>query len=193
MYRRHPSRLAFVVAAAVGLSLMPAPALAHNELRSSTPVDGARLTAPPTEVVLEFGERLDATFTTIAVTSADRTPIGLGRPGVKGSRAVQALMSPVADGTYTVAFHVVSLDGHPVRGSVSFTVSGATGQERVDVPSQVSRSPETQPTDRSGANAAPAPSGLGSPLWLAAGGIGLALAAFLTLRVRRSRRSNSTS
>ncbi len=39
------------------------PALAHSELRSSSPANGARLAAPPAAIVLNFNEPVQVTAT----------------------------------------------------------------------------------------------------------------------------------
>ncbi|MFI6761493.1 copper resistance protein CopC [Micromonospora sp. NPDC050417] len=111
------------VTCAVGLLAAPAPAWAHNELRASNPAKGARLATAPVEVTLDFAERLDPRFTTVAVTDAAGKAVTSGKPKVEGVRAVQPLNQPLDPGDYTVAYRVVSVDGHPVRGSHTFTVT----------------------------------------------------------------------
>lgn len=115
---------AALCAALAAVLLVPAtPAWAHNALRESTPAGGARLAAAPQQVTLIFAERLDPKFTTIAVTAADRTTVAAGKPTVSGKRATQDLTPDLAAGTYTVAYRVVSVDGHPVQGSFTFTTT----------------------------------------------------------------------
>jgi methionine-rich copper-binding protein CopC len=114
-------RTAIVVAVLVAVLAAGAPAWAHNELRGVVPAKGAALTAAPAEVVLEFAERLNPRYTTVAVTGPDGGSVADGRPRVDGKRAAQPLRA-ARDGTYTVVFRVVSLDGHPVQGRTTFTV-----------------------------------------------------------------------
>ena len=114
-------RAAIVVAVLVPALAAAAPAWAHNELRGVVPARNATLAAAPAEVVLEFAERLNPRYTTVAVTGPDGGSVADGRPRVDGDRAVQPLRA-AADGTYTVVFRVVSLDGHPVQGRTRFTV-----------------------------------------------------------------------
>ena len=50
----------------------------------------------------------------------------LGEQVIDGGTVTVSLPSPLPDGTYTVAYRVVSADGHPVQGAYQFTVTGAT-------------------------------------------------------------------
>lgn len=146
--------------AVIGLLAVAAPAAAHNELRSSSPVQGARLITGPDRVVLEFGERLDPTFTTIAVTLSGGAPVAKGTPEVTGTRVTQPFTGRLRDGAYTVAYQVVSVDGHPVRGAVSFTVASPATQQpsrpAASIPPQdVTRSPTPGTAPLAGATADP--------------------------------------
>jgi len=122
--RRTAARLgaAATVAALLVPALPPAPAFAHNQLTTAVPADGARLDVPPREVVLTFVEPLDPRYTQIVVTGADRVPVPAAAPAVSGTSGRLALTGDLADGGYTVAYRVVSQDGHPVQGAVTFTV-----------------------------------------------------------------------
>ena len=97
-------------------------AAAHAELVSITPERDARLTAAPTEVVLEFSEPVSASFATVLVTTAGGVVVTRGRPAVVDARITQALSSRLDAGAYRVAFRVVSPDGHPVTGDSGFTL-----------------------------------------------------------------------
>ncbi|WP_406045875.1 copper resistance protein CopC [Micromonospora sp. NBC_00898] len=128
---RPPSRPAAriagaVLAAVMALLISATPAWAHNSLRAATPAQDARLTAPPTEITLEFVQRLDPTFTTIVLTDPARRKVPTGAPAVDGVNGAVAIAQPLGNGTYTVAYRVVSADGHPVQGSYQFTVADPT-------------------------------------------------------------------
>ncbi|MFV2115921.1 copper resistance protein CopC [Micromonospora sp. LOL_025] len=124
---RRPTAAALVAAtlAAAALLLVPAaPAAAHNTLRAASPAEGDRLTTPPTRVTLEFAQRLDPAFTTIALTDAARRKVPTGAPTVDGTKGTVTVDETLGEGTYTVAYRIVSADGHPVQGSYRFTVAG---------------------------------------------------------------------
>ncbi|MBO4161289.1 copper resistance CopC family protein [Micromonospora antibiotica] len=117
-------RLGAAVLAVVVVLLVPAgPAWAHNTLRSAAPAQESTLSSAPTEIVLEFVERLDPTFTTIVLTDAAKRKVPTGDPVVGGAKGSVQVTEALPNGSYTVAYRVVSTDGHPVQGSYPFTVA----------------------------------------------------------------------
>ncbi|MEU4552008.1 hypothetical protein EV382_2415 [Micromonospora violae] len=120
-------RLGAAVLAVLVAVLVPAnPAWAHNSLRTATPAQGATLPSAPTEVTLEFRQRLDPTFSTIVLTDAAKRKLPTGEPVVTGATSTVQVTEALPNGTYTVAYRVVSVDGHPVQGSYPFTVADPT-------------------------------------------------------------------
>ena len=118
-------RKLLLVVAAVSVVLVPAsPALAHNQLVSAKPDRNATLRKAPTEIRLAFLQRLDPKFTTVVVSDADKRQLPSAKPTVKAKTAQLKLDQPPENGKYTVAYRVVSVDGHTVEGSYTFTVDG---------------------------------------------------------------------
>ncbi|MCG5436937.1 copper resistance CopC family protein [Micromonospora foliorum] len=117
---------AAVLAVLVAVLIPGSPAWAHNSLRTATPAQDATLPNAPTEVTLEFTQRLDPTFTTIVLTDAAKRKLPTGEPVVTGATSAVRVTDPLPNGTYTVAYRVVSVDGHPVQGSYPFTVADPT-------------------------------------------------------------------
>ena len=144
--RVHRLLAAAALAIFAGTLLVVDPALAHNELRRATPAKGARLGTVPAQVVLEFAERLDSRYTAIAVTAPGGAPAVAGKPQVAGARATQPLAPSLGTGAYTVSYRVVSVDGHPVQGTFTFTVAAAA-------PATSARATSTAPSN----GAVPAP------------------------------------
>lgn len=104
----------------LALLLVPSPAAAHSDSVETNPTDGARLRTLPAEATMTFNE---------APKQAD---VVLARPDGKvdklaaqviGSRVTARLPANGARGPYTLSYRVVSADGHPVSGSVSFTIT----------------------------------------------------------------------
>ncbi|MEU5784656.1 copper resistance CopC family protein [Micromonospora lupini] len=114
---------AALLAVVVALLIPASPAWAHNRLRSAAPVQESTVSRAPTEIVLEFDERLDPPFTTIVLTDATRRKIPTGDPVVDGAKGSVQVTEALPNGSYTVAYRVVSIDGHPVQGSYPFTVA----------------------------------------------------------------------
>lgn len=101
-------------------------AFAHAGLVSSTPKSGARLTALPSEVTLEFGENLltlgDAQTNVLVVKDPDGVPIDTSDSSVSGRFLSASLDPSEKGGTFTVDWRIVSEDGHSVEGSFQFPV-----------------------------------------------------------------------
>lgn len=179
-----------------------APAYAHNVLRKATPAQDAELKKAPTRITLEFLQKLNPSFTTITLSDADKQQVATGEPEVSGTKGTVTVELPLANGVYTVAYRVVSTDGHPVQGSYKFTVADPTATAEpspsptVSEPAPTSATPSAEPT-ASAAAASPAASsssgGPGTAALLAGGGIVLALvaaAAVLLLRRRSTTGGN---
>ncbi|MGW1449017.1 copper resistance CopC family protein [Micromonospora sp. NPDC002411] len=140
--RRNAVRLGAAALAVLVALLVPAgPAWAHNSLRAATPVQQSTVTSAPTEIELEFMSRLDPTFTTIVLTDAAKRKVVTGEPVVAGAKSTVQLTDTLPNGTYTVAYRVVSADGHPVQGSYPFTVADPTSSAAPVVEAAVSTTP----------------------------------------------------
>nr|WP_225853827.1 copper resistance CopC family protein [Micromonospora sp. AMSO31t] len=110
--------------ATLGMLLVPAaPAAAHNSLRAASPAADARLTAPPARVTLEFLQTVDPAFTTIVLSDAQRRKVPTGDAAIAAATVTVPITGTLPNGAYTVAYRVVSADGHPVQGSYGFTVA----------------------------------------------------------------------
>lgn len=96
-------------------------ASAHSALLSMSPAAGSTVTRAPTQVVLTFNEAISASFATVTVTGQDGDPVSSGRPVVSGKTVTQQL-ADIGSGRYSVAFRVVSEDGHPISDKAHFTV-----------------------------------------------------------------------
>lgn len=129
--RRRPAPAALLLAlltvlgALVGSTLAAAPAGAHDRLVSSDPADGAVLDAAPATVTLQFSGEVLPTGTQVVVTDASGADVGASAPQVAGAAVTAALPADLAAGAYTVAWRVVSSDGHPIEGTLGFTLEGA--------------------------------------------------------------------
>jgi methionine-rich copper-binding protein CopC len=169
--------------------LAPAsPAAAHNSLQAANPARDARLSTPPKQITLTFLQRLDPAFTTIVLSDADQRKIPTGEPAVTGAMGTVPISQPLANGSYTVAYRVVSTDGHPVQGSYSFTVADPTASAAPDMAaSGAAGAGATSPASPSQAASSHGSGGPG-PVLLVAGGFALiaAVAGVVGLRRRRA-------
>ncbi|ASW54832.1 copper resistance CopC family protein [Plantactinospora sp. KBS50] len=122
--RRGLAGLGCLLIAALTVLLAPAgPAAAHTALLRSTPAADSRLSTAPKQITLEFLQSLDPAYTTIVLSDANRQRVPTGAPAVEGTKGTVTIDRPLGNGSYTVAYRVVSSDGHPVQGSYSFAVA----------------------------------------------------------------------
>ncbi|MBB6380405.1 methionine-rich copper-binding protein CopC [Pseudonocardia eucalypti] len=99
------------------------PAWAHAKLQSSSPAQGASLSAAPTQVTLTFGESVRPARNPITVTGPGGAAWTVGPATVAGP-VVSAPVTPAGPaGAYVLTYRVVSDDGDPVTGAVRFTLT----------------------------------------------------------------------
>jgi methionine-rich copper-binding protein CopC len=109
----------------LGLVVGAGTAFAHNVLVGSDPADGASLDTGPRQITLRFDLPVQSGFNVVTVIGPDGGHYENGAPDAIGA-AVTADVHPLGPaGKYTVGYRVVSDDGHPVSGSVSFTLTRA--------------------------------------------------------------------
>lgn len=114
--------LLLAITAALGFS---GTALAHSVIVSTNPEDGAILTEAPAELTFTFNEPLLPDFVRFIAVSPDGTTGDLMVSGVDGAVATIAFPADASPGPWQVEYRVVSQDGHPVSGGITFTVGGA--------------------------------------------------------------------
>ncbi|MFE1228889.1 copper resistance protein CopC [Streptomyces sp. NPDC058745] len=133
-------RLLLVTAALLGALLAgAAPASAHAALTGSDPQDGAVVATAPKDVTLTFSEQVAMSADSIRVLdpSSKRIDTGEIRDLCSGSvvKYGVGLRSGLPEGTYTVAWHAVSADSHPIAGAFTFSI-GAPSTTTVALPDQ---------------------------------------------------------
>ena len=139
--------LALTLLATLGLA---GTASAHATLIGSDPADGATLQAPPTTVTLTFDDTLENFEPVVTVTGPDGNQYQSGATTIDGVTLSTAVLPLTAAGTYTIAYRVVSDDGHPVEGQVRFDLA---------VPAPVSQAPVDTPVTTASASPTPTSSG----------------------------------
>ncbi|MGY0060101.1 copper resistance CopC/CopD family protein [Streptomyces sp. LZ34] len=136
--RRLLSVCGALLAALLGaLSFGASPAAAHAALTATDPADGAVVKAAPAQVGLTFSEGVLLSRDSVRVLDPKSNRVDTGNPahmGGKSSTAAVSLHSGLPDGTYTVAWKVVSEDSHPVAGAFTFSI-GAPSKTKAKVPS----------------------------------------------------------
>ncbi|QIM18784.1 copper resistance protein CopC [Leucobacter coleopterorum] len=100
---------------------MASPALAHDEL-VGTDLLANESDGTVQALELSFSNSIITVGTEIIVTGPADASASDGKPSVAGPVVTQRLLPDLAEGTYTVAWRVVSSDGHPIEGGFVFFV-----------------------------------------------------------------------
>lgn len=131
----------------MALLVLPS-ASAHSALVLSNPTNDQVLEAFPSEMSLTFNEELISIegeyVNTLNLEGADGASYDLLTPTVVGA-ALSAKASPAEypAGRYLLSYRVVSADGHPVTGEISFSTQSATTIESEPIaPLTTSETPE---------------------------------------------------
>lgn len=120
-----PARLfAAMVVGIAALSLTVPAAQAHSELDSSSPAHGAVLASAPPTLRMSFSEGILPRFSSIILTVEQRAPRALP-VAVHEQTMTAAVPSGLPAGQWVAAYRAVSVDGHSISGTVSFTVRAA--------------------------------------------------------------------
>lgn len=103
---------------------------AHAYLQSSTPADQSELEVAPKNVALTFTEMIQNEYPSIIVRDSKGNRVEKGKAFIhsENDHVVEvALQNDLPDDVYSAEWRVVSADGHPVSGVISFKV-GKTSQ-----------------------------------------------------------------
>lgn len=182
--------------AAVAALVVAAPAAAHSELTGVDPAEGSTIAAGSV-VTLTFNEDLIEVGTDISVTDSAGvvTPLTPTRPSAS---QVAVTMPALADGAVTIAWRVVSADGHPIEGTLAYAAlapspSASPTPAATATPSATaSASPSAEPSMSAtavdlGAEQGDEGSSVPAALWVAVGA-GLLASLFTVLIARRAKK-----
>lgn len=131
------SRLqAILLVAVLALLMLPSVVMAHAELETSTPKDGATVEGTPTEIVGTYSEAMDSAGSSLKLLDAAGTQIATGGvdPADEKRMAITDLPE-LAPGIYTVKSTTKSaLDGDLDRKEWTFTVELAPSPSPTPTP-----------------------------------------------------------
>ncbi|WP_083974775.1 copper resistance CopC/CopD family protein [Herbidospora daliensis] len=114
--------LAFVPAL---LLSFPQPAHAHAHLISTDPAQGAVLQTAPGRVLFTFDEAVRGVPGGVQVFGS-KGELVAAKPEVKGAELDVVFPAPLGNGTTVITWRVVSTDGHPISGALTFSVGAPT-------------------------------------------------------------------
>ena len=99
-------------------------AWAHAFLDHAEPQVGSTVTSSPTEVKIWYTQELEPAFSSIEVKNAKGDEVDKKDVHVdaKDKSLLEVSLPQLPSGTYTVAWHVVSVDTHRTQGHFEFTI-----------------------------------------------------------------------
>ncbi len=167
-------------------------ASAHSGLETSNPADGAVISEAPASITLTFDEELLADADSISLNAADGTNVVSAKVQPTGNTVELPWPADLPAGDYQAAYRVVSADGHPVTGAISFTYAPADAAASA-APASAAASPaaSSQPSGAAATtseNAEPESTG-GNP-WLGLG-IGVVIGLVLVVLFAAMRRKRA--
>ena len=130
--------LTSVLAGAVVL-MVSSPAGAHTELVATQPAGGARLAQAPQTVRLRFNEPVNASFARLTLRTGNRKPATL-EASVRGETVTGTVPASVGSAErstaqrWRVSYRVVSGDGHPIEGTITFAVAATSPSTATPTP-----------------------------------------------------------
>lgn len=134
--------LVTTVVAAMFIAI-PLPAAAHAALATSSPVGGAQLNRMPGAVSITLNEQVRTPAFLVLTDERDARvnsdQVQIGSDGKTVSSEVPTDADP---GDYSMSYRVVSEDGHPVTGTIRFTVKRPSSPS----PAEPSQSPSASPS-----------------------------------------------
>jgi methionine-rich copper-binding protein CopC len=121
--RTYRAIIAFAAFAALPLMGGEA-AFAHAQLSKATPAVGAAVDTAPTEVSLNFSEKLENTYSTVIVRDAMGKRVDKGDAHVdKADRTLmKAALDGLMPGIYIVEWRALTADTHRTEGAFIFRV-----------------------------------------------------------------------
>lgn len=129
-----------LVLIAVGIACAfgaPPRAYAHATLIACEPADGALLAQPPARLRLDFNEPVSPLV--FRLVAPDGVPVELGDVAARDNAITVAAPPLSQEGTYVLSWRVVSADGHPVGGAVTFSIGQPSTVAPAIVPSDRAR------------------------------------------------------
>jgi copper transport protein len=105
------------------LLISPERVSAHAVLTKAVPEANSQLNTAPERIELTFNERLEAELYYIKVFDEIGREISDRKATLSGDqKAMQLELPKLSNGRYTVTYHVISADGHPVEGTYVLSI-----------------------------------------------------------------------
>lgn len=116
-------RVLFVAVICV-LCAPAAMASAHAVLDNSVPTSGATLEDTPLQIVLDFDESVESSLGHIRLfsSSGKRVQLSAVKADASDASIIRVVPPTLEQDSYVAVYRVISADGHPVEGAITFRV-----------------------------------------------------------------------
>lgn len=123
---------AFLLVIIFGVVAFPHHSGAHAILIKANPAPDSQFIHSPHSIVLTFNERLEKELYYIKVFDAEGNNVTVHATSMSLDQHQLTLLLPtLKNGVYTVSYHVISADGHPVGSSYPMTIGKTSLQKSV--------------------------------------------------------------
>jgi methionine-rich copper-binding protein CopC len=147
-------RAALLVLGALIALALPITASAHADLVSATPADKSTVSRTPSEIVLTFSESLNPTKSSMVLLDSSSSQVAKAGVDPADDKVMRLTPPALEPGAYEIDWTSAALDGHLLRGKVTFTVTEPTPSPTATATSAPTVTASTTPA----ASAAPTPS-----------------------------------
>ncbi|MFD6440610.1 copper resistance protein CopC [Peribacillus sp. NPDC060186] len=97
-------------------------ALAHTDLKDSTPKNGEVIIEQIQDLTLNFETKVEQT-SKINVSNSKGESVKLGNFVIEDDEMWATFLQPLKNGNYKVDWEIIGTDGHPIEGEFSFSVN----------------------------------------------------------------------
>jgi len=107
-------------------------ACAHASLLNAAPADGTVLPSPPRVLALTFNEPVVPLA--VRLIGPDGEPLALGNAVAENATVSVPAPATLSRGTYALSWRVISADGHPVGGTLLFSIGAPSAAPSAGAP-----------------------------------------------------------
>lgn len=107
------------------------PASAHSSLVRSSPAEGAVLPTAPRSITLEFNEKVSKIAPAVVLRDDSDAVISSRAPTIERNVIRSTVPGGLGNGSYSIVWRVVSIDGHPIQGVIRFAIGHASTPDPV--------------------------------------------------------------
>ena len=103
------------------VSLWATNAIAHSPLEATVPANEATVSKTPSEIVMDFKGAIR--LTRVSMNQGNQPSVSLDLDAFSGFASGYAIpVPPIGMGNHLIEWRGLGADGHPLKGSFSFTV-----------------------------------------------------------------------